>query len=75
MPLLFRAVTLVLFLFKVWKRLPASQRRRMLWAAGRQPADRELGLAPLPRARLAQPLGAPSASRTIRSCSCWCTVG
>jgi hypothetical protein len=35
MPLLFRAVTLVLFLFKVWKRLPASQRRRLLWAAGR----------------------------------------
>jgi hypothetical protein len=35
MPLLFRAATLVLFLFKVWKRLPASQRRRMLWAAGR----------------------------------------
>ena len=35
MPLLFRAVTLVLFLLKVWKRLPASQRRRMLWAAGR----------------------------------------
>jgi hypothetical protein len=35
MPLLFKAVTLVLFLFKIWKRLPASQRRRLLWAAGK----------------------------------------
>jgi hypothetical protein len=35
MPLLFRAATLLLFLFRIWKRLPASQRRRMLWAAGR----------------------------------------
>jgi len=35
MPLIFRAATLLLFLFRIWKRLPACQRRRMLWAAGR----------------------------------------
>jgi hypothetical protein len=35
MPLLFRAATILLFLFRIWKRLPASQRRRVLWAAGR----------------------------------------
>jgi len=35
MPLLFKAETLVLFLLKIWKRLPAGQRRRLLWAAGR----------------------------------------
>jgi hypothetical protein len=33
--MLFRAATLLLFLFRIWKRLPASQRRRVLWAAGR----------------------------------------
>jgi hypothetical protein len=34
-PLLFRAATLLLFLFRIWRRLPARQRRRVLWAAGR----------------------------------------
>jgi hypothetical protein len=35
MPLLFKAMTLVLFLFKIWKRLPASQRRHLIWTVGR----------------------------------------
>jgi hypothetical protein len=33
--MLFRSATLVLFLFRMWRRLPASQRRRVLWALGR----------------------------------------
>jgi hypothetical protein len=35
MPLVLRATTLVLLLFRIWKRLPARQRRQVLWAAGR----------------------------------------
>jgi hypothetical protein len=34
-PLVLRAGTLALFLFRVWKRLPAHQRRQVMWAAGR----------------------------------------
>jgi hypothetical protein len=30
-----RSFALMLFLFRIWRRLPASQRRRMLWAASR----------------------------------------
>jgi hypothetical protein len=35
MPFLLRGFTLFMFLFRIWRRLPPSQRRRVLYAAGR----------------------------------------
>jgi len=34
-PTVLRATSLLLFLFRMWKRLPARQRRQLLLAAGR----------------------------------------
>jgi hypothetical protein len=34
-PFLLKGIPLFLFLYRLWRRLPAKQRRRVLWAAGR----------------------------------------
>jgi hypothetical protein len=34
-PFLLKGIPLFLFMFRMWKRLPASQRRRVLWTVGR----------------------------------------
>jgi hypothetical protein len=35
MPLLLKTIPLVMFLYRSWRRLPARQRRALLWSAGR----------------------------------------
>jgi hypothetical protein len=35
MPFLLRGFTLFMFLFRIWRRLPAKQRRRVLFVASR----------------------------------------
>jgi hypothetical protein len=35
MPFLLKGFPLFLLLFRMWRRLPAKQRRRVLWAVGR----------------------------------------
>jgi hypothetical protein len=35
MPLFLRGVPLVLFLFRMWRRLPASQKKQVLWTLQR----------------------------------------
>jgi hypothetical protein len=34
--MIFRVIPLVLFLFRIWRKLPARQRRRMLVSVGRR---------------------------------------
>jgi len=50
-PFLLRGIPLFLFLYRMWRRLPATQRRNLLWTAGRH--GPKLALFALRRARRA----------------------
>ena len=68
-----RPTTVALFAYRTWRRLPPEQREAVVLAARRNAPH--LASAVARRARLRAYRGPPSASRTIRSCSCWCRVG
>ena len=62
-----RPTTVALLAYRTWRRLPPEQRQAIVLAARRNGPRLASSLARRRAARLARP--APSASRTIRSCS------